>query len=279
MLHRPHERPFDVRDRRVMVSLGPLTQRRYCVYRCPFCYVQAGFLKYAALEIPDIVEWIKSVREPYDIIYISGDTDSFCPPRTERGLALLRALLQFGVDLLFTTRAPLNEDHLRELKDISDSCRSKGRRVFSYVSVAQLHHPHLEPRPIPSPYERIAQLGRFKANGLTSVLALRPFLPNVPVEEYLEIVRLVQTHADIVVGEVWYADQAGKLDKRVFRDASANYPFTLKKMDFDENEEVWKVFEAKEVEASVSQLCADLKLPFFMRSRPAIEWARRSLAK
>lgn len=211
------------------------------------------------MEIPEILECIKSVREPYDIIFVSGDTDSFGPPRTERGLALLRALLQFGVDLLFTTRALLNDDHLRELEDINDSCRSRGRRVFAYVSVAQLHHPHLEPRPIASPYESIAQLGRFKANGLISVLALRPFLPNVPVEEYLEIIKLAQTNADI--GEIWYADQAGKMDERVFEGAPANYPFTLKQIDFDENEEVWKVFEGKNIEASAAPLCADLNLP------------------
>jgi DNA repair photolyase len=278
-MQRPVDLPFDVRDRRIMVSLGPLTRHRYCVYKCPFCYVDAGFLKYASWQTPQIIEWIKSVREPYDIIYISGDTDSFGPPRTQDGIDLLQELLQFDVDLLFTTRAPLNDDHLRQLEKINAACRAQGKLCFGCVSVAQLHHPHLEPKPIPSPADRIAQLGRFRDIGLVAVLAMRPFLPVVPVEEYLEIIKVSQNNTDIILGEVWYADQAGKLEAGVFRGTLADYPFTMKKMDFDENNQVWKVFEGREIETSVSQFCAELGLPFFMRSRPAIEWARRNLAK
>lgn len=278
-MQRPTELPFDVRDRRIMVSLGPLTRHRYCIYKCPFCYVDAGFLKYPSWEIPQIIEWIKSVRDPYDIIYVSGDTDSFGPPRAQQGVDLLRELLQFGVDLLFTTRAPLDDEHLVQLETINANCRANGRLVFGCVSVAQLHHPYLEPRPIPPPHNRIAQLGRFRDLGLVTVLAMRPFLPVVPIEEYLEIITLSKKHANVVLGEVWYADQAGKLEARVFPTTPADYPFVLKKMDFDENKEVWKVFEGREIEASVSRLCAELDLPFFMRSRPAIEWARRNLIK
>ena len=262
-----------------MVSLGPLTRHRYCVYKCPFCYVDAGFLKYASWDIPQIIDWIKSVRQPYDIIYVSGDTDSFGPPRAQEGMNLLRELLQFGVDLLFTTRAPLDDGLLRQLETINAESRANGKLCFGCVSVAQLHHPHLEPHPIPPPRERIAQLGRFKDLGLTAVLAMRPFLPIVPIEEYLEILTLSREHADIVLGEVWYADQAGKLEAGVFRGADAEYSFTLKEMDFDENKEIWKVFEGREIEARVRQFCTASHLPFFMRSRPAVEWARRNLAR
>lgn len=227
------------------------------------------------MEPDEIRSWLAGISEPFDIIYISGDTDSFAPPRATRGIELLKALSEFDTDLLFTTRALLQEDHLNELREISRSLSIRGKLLFGCVSVAQLTFPHLEPPPIAAPFARLEQLRRFHEYGLIAVLAVRPFLPLVPVEEYIQIVQRAQDYADIVLGETWYADKGGVLEHNVFRGVvPPNIPFVEHPMDFDDNGVIWKVFEANDAQAAVSEYCKSIGVPFFMRSRPAIEWAR-----
>lgn len=260
-----------------MVSLGPISKKRYCSYSCPFCYVDAGFLSYATMTIAETVEWLQSHKDEFSIIYVSGDTDSFAPPRMDKGVELLEALSEFEVDLLFTTRAVFRDDHLDKLSALSAKLSGVGRLLFGCVSIAQLNHSYLEPPPIAPPQDRIRQLENFKHLGLVSVHAMRPFLPVVPVAEYLELLALVKDKVDIVLGEVWYADSEGILEQAVFKGDAPKLDYTEHTMDFDDNESIWKVYESKAVEVAVSQKCAELNVPFFMRSGPAIQWARMNL--
>src|ERR1039457_1658314 len=109
---------FDFRNRRIMLSLGPLSEKKYCTFSCPFCYVHAGFDKYPNLSVREISDWVSKSSNAYDIIYISGDTDSFAPPRTQKGLELLMELTKFKVDLLFTTRYVFEDSHLKKIDEI-----------------------------------------------------------------------------------------------------------------------------------------------------------------
>ena len=275
---RPASNPFDVRDGRAMVSLGPLSDKRFCTYNCPFCYVHSDFLSFGSLNVPQIVEWLSECRELYDIVYISGDTDSFAPPRTNAGLELIESIIKLDVDVLFTTRAIFSPEQLSQLADLAAVQAKKGRLLFGCVSVAQLSFPHLEPKPIPPATRRIEQLAAFKSIGLVSVLAMRPFLPIVPVTEYLEILRLAQSGIHFVLGEVWYADPGGLLERGVFRGPTPDTSiFTSGYMTFDTNTSPWRVFEARDIEAVVADFCRTNGVPFFMRSRPGIEWARAAL--
>lgn len=45
-------------------------------------------------------------------------------------------------------------------------------------------------------------------------------------------------------------------------------------MDFDNNNKIWKCYEAKETVQKVTKFCKDNKIPFYMRSSPAIEYIR-----
>ena len=259
-----------------MVSLGPLSTTKYCTHSCPFCYVQTHFDPYASMSIADISDWLKNQRKPFDIIYISGDTDSFAPPRADIAIKLLEKLCDFGVDLLFTTKALLFPQHIAALHEIQKFLARKHKFLFGCVSIAQLSMPYLEPEPIPSPQQRIEQLHNFRSNGLISVLTMRPFLPVVPADEYIKLVDLAKNFADLVLGEVWYADKEGILEQKVFRGPTPKeIKFTHHKMDFDGNKTTWKVFEAKDIKQRVKKHCQSLSIPFFMRSRPAIEWIRQ----
>lgn len=47
------ENAFYIGNNRAMISLGPLSDKKYCPYSCAFCYVKSGFMKYKKLEIDE----------------------------------------------------------------------------------------------------------------------------------------------------------------------------------------------------------------------------------
>ena len=267
-----------------MVSLGPLSPKSIAP-TAALCYVHADFGGYASLEVREILEWLRTVRPQYDIIYVSGDTDSFARPRTARALTLLEQLGDLEVDVLFTSRYVFSLEDLRRLERVAAALAAHGHQLFGCVSVAQLSVPHLKPRPIQPPLERLAQLRRFHERGLVAILALRPFLPLVPLADYRAIVaQAAEFGADVILGEAWFADAAGVLERQVFRGPTPpDVAFSRGPMDFDDNDSTWKIFQALAIEALVADECNKHGVPFFMRSRPAIEFIRhqrviRSLA-
>lgn len=262
-----------------MVSLGPLSHKKYCTYSCPFCYVHTDFLSYASMTIEETINWLKENSKDFDIIYVSGDTDTFAPPRTNAGIELLERLTDFHVDILFTTRAVFNHEQLLKIERINNKQKQNGKLLFGCISIAQLTHQYLEPKPIPPPIQRIEQLGRFLDIGLVSVFAMRPFLPVIPIEEYHQLIDLSYGKFHILLGEVWYADKGGILEAGVIKDVALEVHYSEHNMDFDENTVIWKVFEANEIKQSVENKCLELNIPFFMRSKPAIEWARNKFNK
>lgn len=274
------DNPFYIRNNRAMISLGPLTKEKYCPYSCAFCYVQSGFMKYTEMKIEDIVKFLISNREKYNIIYISGDTDSFAPPRTEKAIELIKKIAEsIDVDILFTTRTIFNEETLNKLKKINDYMISKKRKMISCISISRLSSAsYIEPYPIPSPEERIKTLMKLKKIGLYTILAVRPFLPIIDANEYIDIIKKARNYVDVVLGESWYADE--RLIKAVCKNMDIKkIDFTEKTMDFDNNNLVWKCYEATETVNKVTQYCNENNIPFFMRSKPAVEYIRKKNRK
>ena len=271
-----NEMPFFVGLNRIMLSLGPLSDGRNCPYDCAFCYVNQGFTEYSPLTIPQIIECVKDCDEHYDIIYVSGDTDSFAPPLTKIGIELLKALSDLDVDVLFTTRTTFDRKDLEDLSSIAHKLEQSNHLLFGCISIPRLDSgKNLESANTPNPRERIATLKALKDRGLHTILTLRPFLPIIPTSEYIEIVRLCHKFTDIVLGENWYVDEAGIIERQVFGGPTPlDIVFVRKKMDFDNNEKLWKVWEGNEIEQSLRNYCSSLGLPFFMRSSQAIEFIR-----
>jgi DNA repair photolyase len=274
---RPIDTPFDVRERRVMLSLGPLSSGKYCTYSCPFCYVGGDFLSYASLPIDDIVAWVAALTEPFDVIFVSCDTDSFAPPREAAAMELLERLAKFRVDLLLTTRAVLSQDSVTRMKRVAEDLRCHNRMLIGCVSLVQVSVPHLEPKPIPPVAARIRQLALLREAGLRTVLALRPFLPNVPLDDYPTLVSRCASTVDLVLGGVWYYDQRGTMVDAVLGKVADNpsaIPHATRPMHFDTNPAEWHVFEGRDAETVVRAACEKHDIPMFMRSAPAIEWLR-----
>lgn len=266
---------FFIDDNRAMVSLGPLTKNKYCPYSCAFCYVKSGFVKYPNLEIDEIISWLIENKNKYNIVYISGDTDSFAPPRTNEAIKLLEEISKnIDVDITFTTRTLFTDNDIYKLKTISDNMKARNHKLIASISISRLSSASfIEPLPIPSPEKRIELLKKLKDNGLYTMLAVRPFLPIISSDEYLEIIKKCKDFADVVLGEVWYASD--DLIEAVCKDVDVNkIPFVDKKMDFDKGNKTWKCFEAKEIIDTISKYCSENDIKFYMRSYPAIEYIR-----
>ena len=278
--------PFYLKNGRAMGSLGPLSKNTYCPYRCAFCYVQDAFISYANLGVDEIIAFLKENRSNYKIIYVSGDTDSFAPPRTKEGLTLLERIVnEINCDLLFTTRALFSADNYSQLKKIIEQQRGQGKAFFACVSVLRLSDDlaYLEPKPIPTPEERIDVLRQLKGIGATTVLATRPFLPIVPPEQYLQIIDNAKKHVDIVLGECFYFIRDGKIQNRVFPNGVLpEYEENItknQKMPFDDNVADWDIWDSTEYQNIVRKKCEDCGIVFSMHSEDAIRQFREKATK
>lgn len=269
--------PFYINNRRAMVSLGPLSNALHCPYRCAFCYVQDEFCSYANMDVDEIIIFLNNNRDKYDIIYVSGDTDSFAPPRTAQGLDLLyKIVMEIDCDLLFTTRTIFSENNYKTLQMIVDEQNKTGNKLYACVSITRFSdiYSYLEPHPIPTPEERIEVLRRLKHMGAITVLATRPFLPMVPIEDYLKIIEKTKDFVDMVLGECFYFVRGGAIQKRVFPDGiSPDVEKKLKKqkMTFDDNQADWDVWDSTEYQEAVRKKCIEYEIVFAMHSADAIE--------
>lgn len=266
------EKPFYIGNNRAMISLGPLTEKIYCPYNCTFCYVKSGFEKYMKLDLDEIVNYLIQNKNKYNIVYISGDTDSFAPPRTKQAIELIKKISKnINVDITFTTRTVFNDEDLTLLKSINDNMNNK---LIASISISRWYSSSfLEPYPIPTPEARIEMLRKLRENKIYTILAVRPFLPIIKSKEYIEIIERCKEYVDAVLGEIWYADQ--NLINAVCKEYDIrNVKFTYKTMDFDNNNKIWKCFEAKEIVDDVTRFCNENRIPFYMRSYPAIEYIR-----
>lgn len=269
---------FYIDNRRAMVSLGPVSNKKTCPYSCAFCYVQDGFCSYEQKDIDDIISFLVRYRENYDIIYVSGDTDSFATPRKEQGILLLQQIAQnINCDLLFTTRTTFNDYELSKLGTIVEILRRKGKRLYACISITRYSEElsYLEPKPIPSPKERIEMLNKLHCIGAVTVLAMRPFLPVVPINDYLKVLELVRGFIDIVLGEIFYFTLEGNIQHRVFPEGVPpeieSELLRNQRMDFDKNMEEWQVWPATSIEKIVRNYCENNNIIFSMRSQDAIE--------
>lgn len=256
---------FYLADGRAMVSLGPVSPKRHCPFRCPFCYVESpAFVKYDALSVADVVAWVEGRLSDVRVIYVSGDTDSFAPPRTAQGLSLLEALAELDRDLLFTTRYVFDsDDDWKRLTSIAARVRKAHRTPIACVSVCQTSQSRFEPPPIRPSRERIQQLGRLGVSGWSPVLAMRPILPEVPATDFKEILTLATPHTRYALTADYYFDP----DSPQWR--PANYTATQEgRLYFDIGTYAnWqRITPSEDVMAVIRETAAQLGIQLFDRS-------------
>lgn len=268
---------------RAMVSLGPLRTGTFCPFRCRFCYVHGPYSRYASRSADEIVDWLRGCRERYDIVYVSGDTDSFARPRTPEGLRLLSRLAELNVDVLFTTRYVFTGAERRQLRGLFSRYRAMGRLLVACISLAQLSHPKLEPPPVPSPQARLEQARWLHDEGGKVLLTIRPFIPYVASAEYAEIAQLGGPHCAAILGGDWHVDPAGRIDLQARRalgvpdqnqldPASATYG----PLDSTNDGQEWLTYHHPDAADAVGEVAQRLHKKLFMRSAPAVEFLCRT---
>lgn len=266
---------FYIGNNRAMISLGPLNKYKYCTFACKFCYVNNGFNSYSISTDEEIINFLIENRKDYKIVYISGDTDSFAPPRTQRAIELLEKILEFvNVDVLFTTRTVFDNCHLEKLKSINEKYKRKNKKLYVCISIPRLNScAYIESKNTPTPQERINCIKNLYYNGIETILAMRPFLPVIQIFEYKELINCCKDYVKVVLGEGWYADD--KMIKSICQEKVIdNAIFLTKKMDFDNNIKEWKYYEPQKIIEEIEKYCEDLNIKFFMRSAPAIKYLK-----
>lgn len=272
---RSKDNPFDIFNGRAMISLGPLTSNKHCPYSCLFCYVPNGFLQYESIGISKICEYLRNHEDDFEIVYISGDTDSFAPPRLQEGLELLETVAnKFNKDILITTRMAMDADIIERLQKISKLLLKKNRKFFVCISISSPDgNQKIEPPPIPSIASRIDTMTSLKKNGIYSILALRPFLPIYSSEDYIRIINLLKDSVDVILGEVWYHDINYEMWRRLTGSNEVNRGVSKKvTLPFNISEKEWEEWRDSQMEKEIADYCRNLNIPFFMDSSSAIKY-------
>ena len=114
-----------------------------------------------------------------------------------------------------------------------------------------------------------------KRAGAITMLGLRPFLPVVNVQDYITILDKVYPDLDIALGECFYFIRNGNIQHRVFPkgisdDVEKNITRN-QRMEFDDNESLWDIWNSEEYENHVAEHCKKLGIIFAMHSREALE--------
>ena len=281
------QKPFFLNGERAMISLGPLTKTKHCPFGCAFCYVQDGFTKYDTLNDDDIINFLKQNKKNYNIIYVSGDTDSFAEPRTERALGLLyRISSELNCDLLFTTRATFNDKNHALIKKIIDKQHEKGKELFASISVTRYSDEtkYIEPDPIPSPDDRLNEIIKLKKLGATTILAMRPFLPVVDPNDYIKMLDKTKGFVDIALGEKFYFKAGSVVENRVFGNSEIALNveggnFCLEKMEFDLSDGDWICWNPEGYEKIVREHSEKLGVIFSLHSSDAIQEFKKCKTK
>jgi hypothetical protein len=262
-----------------MISLGPLTGNVFCTYKCRFCYVHGPYPRYANRSVDEIMSWLVAHRSQYDIVYLSGDTDSFARPRTRDAIELLTRMAGLDVDVLFTTRYVFSRPEREDIRLLLKRYDANDQLLVPCISISQLHRPELEPRPVQSAWSRLEQVRWLHGEGAKVLLTIRPFIPYLRPDEYAEIAHLGGPHSAAILGGDWYVDLDGRIDLQVRRalgipDQQKLDPRTAKQgpVDSTNDGQEWLTYRHPDAETAVGGIAAAIGKKFFMRSSPAVDF-------
>jgi DNA repair photolyase len=122
-----------------------------------------------------------------DAIQFGYDGDPFADP--ERGMMMLRQLTLMGKHVNISTKALLSDATVYALHTLHTQMRTQGTILSALVSLSCWDSaPHVEPH-TPSPQGRMQTVARLSSYSIPVFIAVRPILPHLADEEYVQIVR------------------------------------------------------------------------------------------
>lgn len=180
--------------RRLMLTsrvVGP------CPYGCSYCFKDFDGPAMQALEDLHIES---PALTDVDVLYPACDVDLLASTKWEQ--ALIQSL-SLGKHVSLSTKAPLSSKVLTRLKAIDSDFSSAGLTLKISISISTKHQASIEPH-TPPYTSRLRALAGLAEAGMTTSLALRPVLSDVPLVEYVEILRDCRPYTQrVLFGDEW----------------------------------------------------------------------------
>jgi DNA repair photolyase len=166
-----------------------------CPLNCTYCFVdemsqeQAKSVSYLSNEQ---VRLLQNLPEQVKLIMLGCDTEFF--QNKKDALGVLNKLKTLNKDISVITKLPLSKEYLEEILLVAKEVESNGN-IFSFsVSIPCFSDESLnkyEPG-VPSPLRRIETLKNAAESGISTMLAIRPLLPDVDNSELESIIELTK---------------------------------------------------------------------------------------
>jgi DNA repair photolyase len=171
-----------------------------CPLDCTYCFVnemtqeQEKSVSYLTTEQ---VHLLQNLPEHVKLIMLGCDTEFF--QNKKDALSVLNTLKNLGKDVSVITKLPLSDAYIQEISLIAKEMEDKGN-IFSFsISLPCISENSIqkyEPK-VPTPERRIETLQKVFNNGIPTMVAIRPLLPDL---EDSEVEAIIDATKDFTIG-------------------------------------------------------------------------------
>ena len=171
-----------------------------CPLDCTYCFVedmtqeQEKGISYLSQEQ---VSLLQNLPEQVKLIMLGCDTEFF--QNKKDALDVLNKLKHLGKDISVITKLPLSESYIKDVALIAKEIEESGN-IFSFsISIPCFSEESLkkyEPK-VPSPERRIETLQNVFNEKISTMVAIRPLLPDVTNEE---LEKIIESTKDYTIG-------------------------------------------------------------------------------
>ena len=171
-----------------------------CPLDCTYCFVNEMTQeqeKSVSYLTPEQINLLQNLPEHIKLIMLGCDTEFF--QNKKDALNVLNTLKNFGKDISVITKLPLSDTYIQEISLIAKEIEKNGN-IFSFsISIPCFGEKSLqkyEPK-VPSPERRVETLRKVFNEGIPTMVAIRPLLPDI---EDAEIEKIIEATKDFSIG-------------------------------------------------------------------------------
>lgn len=167
-----------------------------CPLECKYCFVDdINFNQEKDVAYLDDgqFELLEKLPEEIKLIMLGCDTEFF--QSKNNSLETLERLSKIGKDISVITKLNLSADFIKIIGETNKKLKEKGNFLSLSISIPCMEsYTKWEPK-TPDPKKRIETLKLAYREGLKTMIALRPLLPDVSIEELEEIIVLTKDYS------------------------------------------------------------------------------------
>ncbi|MEK7634872.1 MAG: radical SAM protein [Patescibacteria group bacterium] len=166
-----------------------------CPLDCKYCFsedlnnTQSSNSAYLSEEQ---FELLKDLPEEIKTIMLGCDTEFF--QNKNEALDVLRKLSDSGKDISIITKLVLDDEFVKNLKDVSNEMNKKNNFITFSVSIPCFESSNKWEPKVPKVEKRIDTLKRVSDAGINSMVAIRPLIPNLEESEIDKIIDLTNPY-------------------------------------------------------------------------------------